>query len=70
MADNGWAQRLSGAKVVRTDGTRTLVELADETNDQVVLQAALATGPVHEFRRDIPPLSELFRHVVADSAKP
>ena len=67
MAADDWTARLSGVKVVRRDGTRTLLELADGTDDQAVLQAALTTGPVHEFRRDIPPLSELFRHVIAET---
>lgn len=67
MAKDGWAQSVSGVMLVRRDGGQLLVELADGTDDQVVLRAALATGPVHEFRRDIPRLSELFRHVVAES---
>ena len=67
MAADDWTARLSGVKLVRREGTRTLLELADGTDDQAVLRVALATGPVHEFRRDIPPLSELFRHVIAET---
>jgi ABC-2 type transport system ATP-binding protein len=67
MAADDWTARLTGVKLVRREGTRTLLELADGTDDQAVLGAALATGPVHEFRRDIPPLSELFRHVIAET---
>jgi ABC-2 type transport system ATP-binding protein len=33
-----------------------------------VLRAALATGPVHEFARSRPSLTELFRHVVSQEA--
>ncbi|HET9849680.1 MAG TPA: ATP-binding cassette domain-containing protein [Candidatus Dormibacteraeota bacterium] len=66
-ASDGWSAAVPGMAVVQRDGERTLVELADGTDDQVVLRAALATGPVHEFRRDIPRLSELFRHVVAEA---
>lgn len=66
MAKDGWAQSLSGVTLVRRDDGHLLVELADGTDDQAVLRAALATGPVHEFRRDVPRLSELFRHVVAE----
>lgn len=33
--------------------------------DQAVLAAALRTGPVHEFSRGQPSLTELFREVVA-----
>jgi ABC-2 type transport system ATP-binding protein len=67
MAADDWTARLTGVKLVRREGTRTLLELADGTDDQAVLRVALTTGPVHEFRRDIQPLSELFRHVVAET---
>jgi ABC-2 type transport system ATP-binding protein len=43
-----------------------LVELQTTASDQVLLQAALATGPVREFRRDTPTLSELFRSVITE----
>ncbi len=66
-ADSDWATRLAGVTVVRRVGSRTLVELAAAADDQAVLRAALATGPVHEFRRDIPNLSELFRHIIAEA---
>jgi ABC-2 type transport system ATP-binding protein len=61
-----WAARLQGVRVLRTEGTRTLIELAPGADDQVVLRAALATGPVREFRRDVPSLSDLFRHVMTE----
>jgi ABC-2 type transport system ATP-binding protein len=64
LAPAGWAQRLPGVRVRRTEGTRTLLELEPGCDDQMVLRAALATGPVREFRRDVPRLSDLFRHVV------
>jgi ABC-2 type transport system ATP-binding protein len=63
---NGWVARVPGLTVVEQNGTETLVELRDGIDDQAVLSAALASGPVHEFRRDVPRLSELFRHVVAE----
>jgi ABC-2 type transport system ATP-binding protein len=66
LAPEGWAQQLPGVKVLRTEGTRTLLELAPGGDDQVVLRAALESGPVREFRPDVPSLSELFRHVVAE----
>lgn len=65
-APAGWADRLVGTKVVRTDGTRTLIELNGSSNDQAVLQAALATGPVHEFRRDEPSLLDIFREAMTE----
>ena len=64
-APNGWIERVAGASLVRQQSGETLVELGEDTDDQALLRAALAVGPVHEFRRDVPPLSELFRHVVS-----
>jgi ABC-2 type transport system ATP-binding protein len=66
MAVAGWAETVPGAAVVRVEGSRTLVELPATTGDQVLLQAALATGSVREFRRDTPTLSELFRSVITE----
>jgi ABC-2 type transport system ATP-binding protein len=63
-APAGWVEKVPGATVVRVDGSRTLVELQTPAGDQALLQAALVTGPVREFRRDTPSLSELFRSVV------
>jgi ABC-2 type transport system ATP-binding protein len=68
-AKDGWVQSLAGVVPVRREGSRVLIELRDGTDDQAVLQAALATGPVHEFRPDIPSLTELFRHVVGEPTK-
>ena len=61
----GWAAQLPGVEVLGGDGTEhTRVRLAAGTDDQAVLQAALAAGPVREFRRRRPPLTELYRDVV------
>jgi ABC-2 type transport system ATP-binding protein len=69
QARPGWADGLPGVRVVSTDGARTVVELTDGTDDQSVLRAALATGPVRSFGPRRPSLTELFRHVVSqDSA--
>ena len=65
-APKGWAAGLPGAHVIRTDGTRVLLELAGSTDDQTVLRAALATGPVHEFRRDVPSLLDIFREAMTE----
>jgi len=65
-AATGWAKQVPGATVVRVESSRTLVELPTVGGDQALLQAALATGPVREFRRDIPTLSELFRSVITE----
>ena len=67
-APAGWASSLPGVRVVQTDGTRVLVQLDASANDQDVLRAALATGPVKEFRRDLPSLLDLFREAMTENA--
>ena len=62
-----WAEHLPDAAVVRTEGSRVLLELAPGSDDQAVLRAALVTGPVREFRRAEPSLVELFRDVIGES---
>ncbi|NMI00883.1 ABC transporter ATP-binding protein [Pseudonocardia acidicola] len=62
--DATWAAGLAGVTVVSSDGSHTRVELSDGASDQDVLRAALAAGPVHEFSRHRPPLTELYRDVV------
>jgi ABC-2 type transport system ATP-binding protein len=65
-----WADHLPGVTVLKRDGSRIVLGLADTVDDQTVLQAALATGPVREFARQLPTLTELFRHVVHDAEIP
>lgn len=60
----GWADGLRGVTVRDQDGGRTVLELGDGADDQEVLRAALATGPVTEFSRRRPSLTELYRTVV------
>jgi ABC-2 type transport system ATP-binding protein len=61
----GWAAHLPGVEVIGGDGPEhTRVRLSDGADDQAVLRAALAAGPVREFRRWRPPLTELYRDVV------
>jgi ABC-2 type transport system ATP-binding protein len=59
-----WAKKLSGVHVVAEEPGQTVLELEPGVDDQSVLAAALATGPVREFRRRRPTLAELFRNVV------
>ncbi|MFP5072352.1 ABC transporter ATP-binding protein [Pseudonocardia nantongensis] len=66
----GWADDLDGVRVLATDGDRTRVELAAGTDDQTLLTAALAAGPVHAFGPHRPPLTELYRDAVADRPGP
>ncbi len=68
-APAGWLDGLAGVAVVRVDGTRTLLELADGADDQAILRAALETGPVQEFRRAEASLVEVFRDVVGESQR-
>ena len=65
-APAGWTDKLAGARVVRTDGSRLLIELDGSADAQAVLRAALAGGPVLEFRRDEPTLLEIFREAMTE----
>jgi ABC-2 type transport system ATP-binding protein len=63
-----WGEGIAGAKLIERDGSRRLFELKPGANDQLLLQAALATGPVAEFRRVEPTLGEIFRAVLDEDA--
>jgi ABC-2 type transport system ATP-binding protein len=63
-AHDGWANGLTGVTVRGHENGRTVLVLGDGADDQEVLRAALATGPVTEFSRRRPSLSELYRTVV------
>jgi ABC-2 type transport system ATP-binding protein len=67
-APQGWAASVKGARVVRADGTRVLLELDPTADDQAILRAALATGPVHEFGANLPSLLDIFREAMTESA--
>jgi ABC-2 type transport system ATP-binding protein len=60
-----WAGELPGVRVVSEQAGDTLLELADGTDDQAVLDAALRTGRVSHFAWQQPTLVELFREAVA-----
>lgn len=63
-----WIHKVAAARVVQVDGSRTVVEVSDDTNrdiDQALLAAALAAGPLREFTRQRPSLTDLYRDVVA-----
>jgi ABC-2 type transport system ATP-binding protein len=64
----GWYDGVPGVTLVEQDGSRWLLQFTDESNEQAVLRAALALGPVHEFRRDRPGLTQLFRDVMTEGA--
>ncbi|WP_086674634.1 ABC transporter ATP-binding protein [Amycolatopsis pretoriensis] len=69
-AGEGWADGLAGVKVLGRTGPVTELELGEGADDQAVLKAALATGPVREFAREQPSLTELFRSVVTTEEVP
>jgi ABC-2 type transport system ATP-binding protein len=69
-APAGWASQLPEATFVGTEGRYTVLEPKPGADDQAILRAALATGPVHEFTRRRPSLTELFRSVVTDHPGP
>jgi ABC-2 type transport system ATP-binding protein len=66
QAPEGWADKLPGVTLRGHHGEKTELELAPGADDQVVLRAALDTGPVHEFAHRLPSLTELFRNVVTE----
>ncbi len=61
----GWYDAIPGVTLVEQDGSRWLLQFADDSSEQTVLRAALAIGPVHEFKRDRPALTQLFRDVMS-----
>jgi len=67
-APDGWGAELPGAGLVRAEGSRRLFELSPGIDDQGLLRAALKTGPVREFRKDVPSLAELFRQAMNEEA--
>jgi ABC-2 type transport system ATP-binding protein len=67
-ASGDWEAGVPGVRLLQTDGSRRLFELDRGVDDQALLQAALATGPVRAFERVEPSLGELFRTVVGEAA--
>lgn len=65
QAASGWADGLAGVHGSQRVEGRTVLTLEPGADDQAVLAAALRTGPVHEFSRRQPSLTELFREAVA-----
>ena len=59
-AEPGWGDSVPGCRVVEVDGSRVLLELAPDADDQVALTAALASGPVREFAHVRRSLAELY----------
>lgn len=59
-----WATGLPGVEVLSAHNGLFRLALANGVDDQVVLTAALAAGPVHSFTRVHAGLAEVLRHVV------
>lgn len=55
-----------GAQVLGTEGSSVFIGVDQDSplDDQAILRAALAAGPVHSFGRKVPDLTELFNEVV------
>jgi ABC-2 type transport system ATP-binding protein len=62
--DGGWLRDEPGVRVLDVAGEEALVELPRVEDDQRLLTTALAHGSVHEFRRAVPTLAEIFREAV------
>lgn len=67
-APTDWEIGVPGVHLLQTDGSRRLFELDPGVDDQALLRAALATGPVREFERVEPTLGEIFRNVIEEAA--
>jgi ABC-2 type transport system ATP-binding protein len=61
--DAGWLRDQPGVTLIDLDGARAVFDLAPGTDDQEVLRAALARGPVRSFGPVTPSLAEIFREV-------
>jgi ABC-2 type transport system ATP-binding protein len=59
-----WAAGLPGVAVLSVHNGLTRLALTNGADDQAVLAAALATGPVREFTRLRPSLADVFRDVL------
>lgn len=62
-ADAGWIRDQPGVKLIDLDGAHAVFDLASGTDDQEVLRAAIARGPVRAFGPVAPSLTEIFREV-------
>ncbi|CCH17486.1 ABC transporter ATP-binding protein [Micromonospora lupini] len=61
--DAGWVRDQPGVTLVELDGARAVFDLPVGADEQPLLHAALARGPVRAFRPVSPSLTEIFREV-------
>ncbi|AXE39068.1 ABC transporter ATP-binding protein [Acidipropionibacterium virtanenii] len=64
-ADLGWLRGTAGVEVVDLDGTSAVLEFNRDGVDQEVLARAMSQGPVTEFARILPSLSEIYREAAS-----
>jgi ABC-2 type transport system ATP-binding protein len=63
--DAGWVRDHRGLDVLDLDGTTALVEVREDGAEQHLIAEATRRGPVHEFVRVRPALSEIYREATA-----
>lgn len=61
----GWYP--DGTHLVEETDQGVVLEADDGTDDQAILRAAMAAGPVHSFGLKVPDLTELFQDVVTST---
>lgn len=64
-ADAGWTRGQPGVQVIDVDGSTCLVEVTEPGAEQALLGEAVRRGPVRDFSRVRPTLSEIYREVTA-----
>lgn len=62
--DAGWVRDWPGVDVRDVDGGSVLIGVTEPGAEQGLLRAALERGPVHEFARVLPRLSDIFREAI------
>lgn len=61
--DTGWVRGRPGLEVIDLDGPTVVFEPVDQQTGEQVLADAVTRGPVREFARVVPTLSEIYREV-------
>lgn len=68
-APPGWADNLPGTRVRAAAGTRIVLEIDADADDQVILATALSTGTVREFSRQRCSLRERFGELLGPGGR-
>ena len=68
-APPGWADNLPGTRVRAVHGSRIVLDLDAEADDQVILATALSTGTVREFSRQRRSLAERFGELLGSGGR-